>query len=73
VVSFPPTIPEEWRLLYSLNPVVGVIDGFRWCLLRGESQFYLPGFLLSLAVVVVSLFLGTWYFRKTERTFADLL
>src|ERR1700686_2766365 len=73
-VGFSSTVvPEKWRLLYSLNPVVGVIDGFRWCLLRGESQFYLPGFLLSLAVVVVSLFLGTWYFRKTERTFADLL
>jgi lipopolysaccharide transport system permease protein len=73
-VGFSSTVvPEEWRLLYSVNPVVGVIDGFRWCLLRGESQFYLPGFLLSLAVVVVSLFLGIWYFRKTERTFADLL
>jgi lipopolysaccharide transport system permease protein len=73
-VGFSSTVvPEKWRLLYSLNPVVGVIDGFRWCLLRGESQFYLPGFLLSLAVVVVALFLGTWYFRKTERTFADLL
>ena len=36
-------IPEEWRLLYSLNPMVGVIDGFRWCLLGGESQLYLPG------------------------------
>jgi lipopolysaccharide transport system permease protein len=73
-VGFSSTVvPQKWRLLYSVNPVVGVIDGFRWCLLRGESQFYLPGFLLSLAVVVVSLFLGIWYFRKTERTFADLL
>ena len=36
-------IPERWRLLYSLNPMVGVIDGFRWCLLGGESQLYLPG------------------------------
>ena len=73
-VGFSSTVvPAKWRLLYSLNPAVGVIDGFRWCLLRGESQFYLPGFLLSLAVVVVSLWLGTWYFRKTERTFADLL
>ena len=46
-------IPEEWRLLYSLNPMVGVIDGFRWCLLGGESQLYVPGFLGSLAVVAV--------------------
>jgi len=66
-------VPEKWRMLYSLNPVVGVIDGFRWCLLRGESKFYLPGFYLSLGVVVVFLLLGTWYFRRTERTFADLL
>jgi lipopolysaccharide transport system permease protein len=73
-VGFSSTVvPQKWRLLYSLNPVVGVIDGFRWCLLRGESQFYLPGFLLSISAVVVWLLLGTWYFRKTERTFADLL
>ena len=73
-VGFSSTVvPAKWRLLYSLNPVVGVIDGFRWCLLRGESQFYLPGFLLSIGAVVAWLWLGTWYFRKTERTFADLL
>ena len=73
-VGFSSTVvPQKWRLLYSLNPVVGVIDGFRWCLLRGESQFYLPGFLLSIGAVVVWLWLGIWYFRKTERTFADLL
>jgi len=73
-VGFSSTVvPAKWRLLYSLNPVVGVIDGFRWCLLRGESEFYLPGFFLSLCAVVVWLWLGTSYFRKTERTFADLL
>jgi len=66
-------VPAKWRLLYNLNPVVGVIDGFRWCLLRGQSNFYLPGFLLSLFVTAAFLFLGIWYFRKTERTFADLL
>jgi lipopolysaccharide transport system permease protein len=66
-------VPEKWRMIYSLNPAVGVIDGFRWCLLRGESKFYLPGFSLSVGVVAVFLVLGTWYFRKTERTFADLL
>jgi homopolymeric O-antigen transport system permease protein len=66
-------VPEKWRLLYSLNPVVGVIDGFRWCILRGQSRFYLPGFLLSVGVVALLLLLGTWYFRRTERTFADLL
>jgi lipopolysaccharide transport system permease protein len=66
-------VPAQWRLLYSLNPVVGVIDGFRWCLLGGQAQLYVPGFLASLAVVAVSLWLGIAYFRKTERTFADLI
>ena len=40
-------VPDEWRLWYSLNPIVGVIDGFRWCILGGESQIYVPGFLLK--------------------------
>ncbi|MES2605897.1 MAG: ABC transporter permease [Pseudomonadota bacterium] len=66
-------VPSQWRLLYSLNPVVGVIDGFRWCLLRGESQLYLPGFLLSLGVVVFFLWFGIRYFRRTEKTFADIV
>ena len=66
-------VPEAWRFWYSLNPVVGVIDGFRWCLLGGESQLYLPGFLMSLGVVAFFLWLGVSYFRRTERTFADLL
>lgn len=66
-------VPGEWRFWYSLNPVVGVIDGFRWCLLGGESQLYVPGFLASLAVVAFFLWLGVSYFRRTERTFADLV
>lgn len=66
-------VPESWRFWYSLNPVVGVIDGFRWCVLGGESQIYVPGFLLSLAVVAFFLWLGVAYFRRTERTFADLI
>ena len=66
-------VPDEWRLLYSLNPAVGVIDGFRWSLLGGEATLYMPGFLASLAVVAAFLWAGVWYFRKTERTFADLL
>jgi lipopolysaccharide transport system permease protein len=66
-------VPERLRLLYSLNPVVGVIDGFRWCLLGGASPLYLPGFLLSLGVIAFFLWLGIRYFRRTERTFADLL
>jgi len=45
-------VPEKWRLLYSLNPMVGVIDGFRWAILGGESSLYLPGFLISLGLVM---------------------
>jgi lipopolysaccharide transport system permease protein len=66
-------VPDRWRFWYSLNPVVGAIDGFRWCVLGGESALYLPGFLLSLAVVALLLPLGIGYFRRTERSFADLV
>lgn len=63
-------VPEKWRLLFSLNPMVGVIDGFRWCIL-GENHIYMPGFLLSLGVTVAFLIIGVTYFRKTEKKFAD--
>ncbi|MEA5503476.1 ABC transporter permease [Halotia wernerae UHCC 0503] len=66
-------VPEQWRLLYSLNPIVGVIDGFRWAILGGESKLYLPGFVLSLGLVILLLVSGIWYFRKMERTFADVI
>ena len=66
-------VPEEWRFWYSLNPVVGIIDGFRWCLLGGDSRLYVPGFLTSLGVVVLLLWFGVSYFRRTEKSFADLL
>ncbi|MBV8885375.1 MAG: ABC transporter permease [Chroococcidiopsidaceae cyanobacterium CP_BM_RX_35] len=63
----------QWSLLYSLNPMVGVIDGFRWAILRGQAEIYLPGFILSLVIVFLVLASGIWYFRKTERTFADVI
>ena len=66
-------IPEQWRLLYSLNPIVGVIDGFRWCILGGQSRLYLPGFLASISVAVLLMWLGVRQFRKTENSFADLI
>ena len=66
-------VPAQWRLLYSLNPAVGVIDGFRWCLLGGQAHLYIPGFLASLGVIALFLWWGISYFRRTERTFADLL
>jgi lipopolysaccharide transport system permease protein len=66
-------VPEKWRLLYSLNPVVGVIDGFRWSILGGEQQMYWPGFAISVLTVVSLVSTGIWYFRKTERSFADVI
>jgi homopolymeric O-antigen transport system permease protein len=66
-------VPAKWRLLYSLNPMVGVIDGFRWCILAGESKIYWPGFGLSMVVVALFLWVGIWQFRKSEKTFADLI
>lgn len=66
-------VPQQWRFLYSLNPIVGVIDGFRWAILGGESKLYLPGFVLSLGFVLLLLISGIWYFRKMEKTFADVI
>jgi lipopolysaccharide transport system permease protein len=66
-------IPEKWRLLYSLNPMVGVIDGFRWCILGNNSHIYLPGMILSIVFTLLLLFFGVWYFRKMEKTFADVV
>ena len=66
-------VPERWRLLYSLNPMVGVIDGFRWCILRGQNELYMPGLLASCVVVAFFLWFGIRQFRKTEKSFADLI
>jgi lipopolysaccharide transport system permease protein len=66
-------VPEKWRFWYSLNPIVSSIDGFRWCVLGGQTQLYLPGFLLSLGIVVLLLWVGISHFRRTEKTFADLI
>jgi len=66
-------VPDKWRLLYSLNPMVGVIDGFRWSLLRGESPLFVPSLLASIILTVILCLTGFWYFRKTERTFADVI
>ena len=66
-------VPPEWRLLYNLNPLVGIIDGFRWCIVGGDSPIYLPGFALSLAVIVFMLWAGITAFRRIERGFADLI
>lgn len=66
-------IESKWRLLYSLNPMVGVIDGFRWAMLGGKTAIYMPGFILSMALVALIFISGLIYFRKTEKMFADII
>jgi lipopolysaccharide transport system permease protein len=66
-------VPEQWRLLYSLNPMVGVIDGFRWCILGGQSELYPPGLAISIGVTAFFLWFGIHQFRKVEKSFADLI
>lgn len=66
-------VPEQWRWLYSLNPMVGVIDGFRWAILGETATLHLPGFITSLTLVVLLLISGIRYFRKMEESFADII
>ena len=66
-------IPEQYRLVYSLNPMVAVIDGFRWAIIGDKISIYIPGFALSLIVTGAILFWGLYYFRKTEKNFADVI
>jgi lipopolysaccharide transport system permease protein len=66
-------VPERFRLLYALNPLVGVIDGFRWCLLGTQNGVYRPGIAVAIIDVIVLVASGIWYFRKTEQTFADVI
>ena len=66
-------IPEKWRLIYAINPMVGVIDGFRWCLLGGEHAFNPGSFIISIAVGSALLWVGVRYFRATEKSFADVI
>ena len=66
-------IPARWRLLYSLNPMVGVIDGFRWCIQGTADSLYLPGFIISMITSILVFYYGMKYFQKTERFFADFI
>lgn len=66
-------VPDQWRWVYSLNPMVGVIDGFRWAILGGEHTVYMPGIFISIVLVIVLIYSGIWFFRKTEKTFADII
>lgn len=66
-------VPEKWRLLYALNPMVGVIDGFRWALLKGSCELNWSGILLSTVLSSILMITGLWFFRKTERILADVI
>jgi lipopolysaccharide transport system permease protein len=66
-------VPERWRLVYSLNPMVGVIDGFRWAILGGKAQFSFSSLFLSGVVSCAALVVGVTYFRRVERSFADVI
>lgn len=72
-VGFSSTNLPNWRFVYSLNPMVGAIDGFRWCLLRGEPALDPFNLATSVAMAFFLLATGLWYFRRTERSFADLI
>lgn len=66
-------VPGRWRLVYSLNPMVGIIDGFRWCILGAQAPVYWPAFALSPVVVGLLLWRGVRRFRRMERAFADVI
>jgi len=66
-------IPERWRLLFSANPMVGVIDGFRWAILGDSTQIFWPGFLMSVGATLLFCIIGISYFRRTETSFADII
>jgi lipopolysaccharide transport system permease protein len=66
-------VPESMRLIYACNPMVGVIDGFRWALLRGQSPLDSSTLIASTLVTLFLCLTGVWYFRRTEKTFADII
>ena len=66
-------VPEKWRLLYFMNPMAGVIEGFRWAILGGDFRIHWPGFLLSILLVIIIFITGLIHFRKTEKSFVDTI
>jgi lipopolysaccharide transport system permease protein len=66
-------VPEKWRFFYALNPMVGVIDGFRWSLLNGEQTLHWDTMAISILVSLLLLWMGVSRFRKMERSFADII
>jgi lipopolysaccharide transport system permease protein len=65
-------IPQKWQALYSINPMVGIIEGFRWSLL-GTGQPHMLSIGISLSVITIALIGGSVYFRRAERSFADVI
>jgi lipopolysaccharide transport system permease protein len=68
-----PNISQILKYVYVLNPMVGVIDGFRWCILGGNSTLHLTQFIASISISIMFLFIGIWYFRRMEKSFADVI
>jgi lipopolysaccharide transport system permease protein len=66
-------VPENWRLLYALNPMVGIIDGFRWAILGGQTKISWVSLVIGVLVIVILLWFGVRRFRRTERVFADVM
>ena len=66
-------VPERWRLAYAFNPLVGIIDGFRWCLLAGQTKIYPPSLFFSVAISIALFAFGLRQFRRMENSFADLI
>ena len=66
-------VPEKWRSLYALNPLVGIIDGFRWSLLGGRAVLDVASVGISIGVTAAVIVVGIWYFRRMESSFADLI
>ena len=66
-------LPERWRTIYALNPMVGIIDGFRWTILGPSEPLDTPAIVVSVAVTMALLVIGVWYFRRMERSFADVI
>ena len=66
-------VPERWKLIYYLNPMAGVIDGFRWAVIGGGAKLYLPGIGMSLAISILILCFGIIFFRKVEKDFVDII
>lgn len=72
-VGYAAAATPRWQHLLALNPLAGVVDGVRWCMLGGQTAFYPPALLCSVAIGALLLVSGLWFFRRVERGFADVI